>query len=73
MVKPKTFDVIRVKNLTRVMVQNQLVLMLKEPVDVVCSALDEAIGTPKDIAANLKANGCVNFNVEAEIPQITVA
>ena len=47
--------------------------MLKEPVDVVCSALDEAIGAPKDIAANLKANGCVNFNVEAEIPQIMVA
>lgn len=43
--------------------------MLKEPVDVVYSGLEGAIGHPKDIAANLKANGNVNFNMETPIPR----
>lgn len=45
--------------------------MLKEPVEVVYSGLDSPIGYPKDIAANLKANGNVNFNLETPIPRAT--
>ena len=43
--------------------------MLKEPIEVVYSALEEPIGQPQDIAANLKANGSVNFDLETPIPQ----
>ena len=43
--------------------------MLKEPIEVVYSALEEPIGHPQDIAANLKANGSVNFDLETAIPR----
>lgn len=42
--------------------------MLKEPVEVVYSGLDEPIGQPKDIAANLSSTG-VDFDVEMAIPR----
>jgi hypothetical protein len=45
--------------------------MLKEPIEVVYSGLSEPIGHPKDIAANLKANGSVNFDLETLIPRLT--
>ena len=60
---------IKIKNLTRVIVQGQVVLMLKEPIEVVYSALEGPIGHPQDIAANIKANGVVNFNLETPIPR----
>ena len=62
---------IRIRNLAVVNVQNQLVLMLKDPIEVVYSSLEETIGKPRDIAANLKANGSVNFNLETPIPRAT--
>ena len=49
------------------MVHNQLVLMLKEPIDIVCS-LDCEIGEPKDIHQLLEENGQVNFEQELTIP-----
>ena len=42
--------------------------MLKEPIEVVYSGLDEAIGQPKDIAANLKAADATDFDREMAIP-----
>lgn len=42
--------------------------MLKDPVEIICSTLDAVIGRPQDIAANIRANGSVNFNLKAEIP-----
>jgi len=43
--------------------------MLKEPIEVVYSGLEEPIGAPKDIAANLKASNFVNFDLEMAIPR----
>ena len=51
--------------------QSQLVLMLKEPVEVVYSGLSSPIGHPKDIASNIKENGSVNFDLETPIPRST--
>ena len=51
--------------------QNQLVLMLKEPIEVICSNLDCEIGEPKDIHLLLEANGKVNFEQELPIPRPT--
>lgn len=53
--------------------QNQLVLMLKEPIEVVFSGLTTPIGHPNDIASNIKANGSVNFDLETPIPRSTPA
>ena len=46
-------------------------MILKEPVEVVCSAIEEPIGHPRDIAINIKANGSVNFNTETPIPYLS--
>ena len=43
--------------------------MLKEPIEVVYGQIEEAIGHPRDIATNMKANGSVNFNEETPIPR----
>jgi hypothetical protein len=67
---PKQFDVIRVQNLSRVTVQNQMLLMLKEPIDIVFSDVQGEIGAPKDILKNLAANGDVNFDQQIAIPVI---
>ena len=53
--------------------QNQLVLMLKEPIEVIYSGLEEPIGQPKDIAANLKAAYDVNFDLEVAIPRPAIS
>lgn len=47
--------------------------MLKEPIEVVYGTLIESIGQPTDIAANLKANGSVNFEAETPIPRQSAA
>ena len=43
--------------------------MLKEPIEVICSNLDNEIGEPKDIHQLLKENGDVNFEKELPIPR----
>jgi hypothetical protein len=43
---PSKYDVIAVQNMQRVTVQGQLLVMLKEPLRVVCSDLTSEIGCP---------------------------
>jgi len=45
---PKNFDVIKVDSFQKVMVQDKILLMLKDPIDIVHDHFDAKLGAPED-------------------------
>ena len=67
---PKLHDVIMIENFQKTIINDQTLLMLKDPIHVLYDNISEKIGEPKDLKEIIDAKETFETNSEAvEIPQ----
>lgn len=65
---PQNFNVIKVENFQKVMVKEQMILMLKAPLQIVHEHLDDKLGEPSDIGKVIENKDAFDFTKEFTIP-----
>lgn len=65
---PHNFNVIKVENFQKVMVKDQMILMLKAPLTIVHDHLEDKLGEPNDIGKVIQNKDAFDLNKEITVP-----
>lgn len=65
---PQNFNVIRVEAFQKVMVKDQIILMLKDPIEILYDHLVDQLGEPSDISKVIANFAAFDLDQEIKIP-----